>query len=261
MAGGFDRARGDFGDNRGILHRDLSMSQGLLVADRETKRGDLGLVHYDNMCRAIAECYRVDEVKDLRDKAKALEIYAQQARNLDAERKACEIRIRAERRAGELLRGMKDSGQRDSGGGGDRKSQSRSTTVIQDQIPAPLPATLKDLNITRDQSSKWQQLAAVPAEEFERALTGGIPKPTTEGIIHASQPRESRPSVPAIDTDALWIWGRLRDFERNGIFNRELDGLLDAMTDSMRDDCNRILPRVLAWLALKEIKHGNGRAA
>ncbi len=67
-----------------------------------------GLVRYQAMCKAIADCHSVDEVKGLRDKAKALEVYAQQAQNFEAERKACEIRIRAERRAGELLREMKE---------------------------------------------------------------------------------------------------------------------------------------------------------
>ncbi|MCO6441895.1 MAG: hypothetical protein J5I81_12625 [Nitrococcus mobilis] len=43
-------------------------------------------------------------MKDIRDKARALEMYARQARNLEAERRACEIRLRAERRSGELLR-------------------------------------------------------------------------------------------------------------------------------------------------------------
>jgi hypothetical protein len=64
------------------------------------------LVRYDSMCRAIAECYRVDEVKDIRDKAVALQAYARQAKNLDAERKACVVRMRAERRCGELLAAM-----------------------------------------------------------------------------------------------------------------------------------------------------------
>ena len=35
---------------------------------------DLGLIKYDAMVRAIAECHRVDELKDLSDKAHALEM-------------------------------------------------------------------------------------------------------------------------------------------------------------------------------------------
>lgn len=34
---------------------------------------------YDRMCSAIAECHRVDEVKDMHDKALAMELYALQA--------------------------------------------------------------------------------------------------------------------------------------------------------------------------------------
>jgi len=41
--------------------------------------------------------------------ARALEVYAAQALNTDAERKACEIRLRAERRAGELLKEMEEN--------------------------------------------------------------------------------------------------------------------------------------------------------
>jgi len=63
-----------------------------------------GLAIYERMCTAIAECARVDEAKDIRDKALALEAYYRQARNLDAEREAANVRLRAERRVGELLK-------------------------------------------------------------------------------------------------------------------------------------------------------------
>src|SRR5580700_3841862 len=59
---------------------------------------------YDAMLEAIAECHRVDEVKDVRDKAEAIRIYAKQAGNFKAELQAMEIRLRAEHRVGELLK-------------------------------------------------------------------------------------------------------------------------------------------------------------
>jgi hypothetical protein len=42
-------------------------------------------------------------------------------------------------------------------------------------------ATLSDLGISKNQSAKWQQLAAVPEDQFEAALVGPK-KPTTTGI-------------------------------------------------------------------------------
>jgi hypothetical protein len=72
----------------------------------------LGLVRYDAMILAIEACHSIDEVKDIRDKARAIEVYAAQALNRDAERKAAEVRIRAERKTGELLKETKASGDR-----------------------------------------------------------------------------------------------------------------------------------------------------
>ena len=68
------------------------------------------LAIYDRMCFAIAECHRVDEVKNLRDKAQALELYARQCKNTEAERQAANVRLRAERRTGELLAELADDG-------------------------------------------------------------------------------------------------------------------------------------------------------
>jgi len=39
-------------------------------------------------------------VKDIRDKAIAIQVYARQAQNVEMEREACDIRLRAERKLG-----------------------------------------------------------------------------------------------------------------------------------------------------------------
>jgi len=113
------------------------------------------LVRYDAMCEAIDRCESVDEAKVIRDKAIALAAYSKQALNKDAARKCEQIRIRAERRAGELLT--------ESGKNRTRANKGRPTEMSG-------VTTLSDYGITRDQSSVWQKLAEIPEERFEAEL-------------------------------------------------------------------------------------------
>jgi hypothetical protein len=60
-----------------------------------SKKELLGLERYDAMLTAIAECQEVDEVKDIHDKAKALEYYAAEAKSGEKWREDLLITLRA----------------------------------------------------------------------------------------------------------------------------------------------------------------------
>src|SRR3546814_8431498 len=81
------------------------------------------LVRYDKACRAIAEAKAVDEVKGIRDTAEALRAAARVAGNRQAEIDMAEIRIRAERRVGELLAAQRDAGLLSQGAQGTGSNQ------------------------------------------------------------------------------------------------------------------------------------------
>jgi hypothetical protein len=193
--------------------------------------GTTTLVRYDAMCSAIAAAYAVDEVKDIRNKARAIETYARQAKNIEAERQACEIRLRAERKCGELLREREKATPR---GSNQHKDVSRDATH---------PQPLADLGITRDQSSQWQKLAAVPPDLFEKELQSE--RPTTNGIIAAHAQPEPKDKV---GPEALWLWGRLRDFERDGLLDLDPNEVVDGMLGHMQTTAKELAPRVAAWL-------------
>jgi N6-adenosine-specific RNA methylase IME4 len=124
------------------------------------------LVLYADARRAMAELHRVDEVKGIRDKAKAVQVYAQQAKDRTLIHHATEIRMRAEIRAGELLAQMeKNKGTR---------GQLRGDLPLGGCAPKPPTSdptpTLRELGINKWQSSRWQKLAALSADEQEATI-------------------------------------------------------------------------------------------
>jgi hypothetical protein len=68
-----------------------------------------------------------------------------------------EVRLRAERKAGEILAKMAEKGERVDRHGSNKKVS---------QVATP---SLSDLDVNRTQSSRWQQIAAVPKKSFEAA--------------------------------------------------------------------------------------------
>ena len=112
------------------------------------------LVRYEQARTALAECHRVDEVKDIRDKAEAMAAYARQAKDSDLIQYATEIKVRAERRCGELLSTSE-------------KNRGAATPSNDTRALAP---TLREMGLTYDESSLYQSLASMSADHFETAV-------------------------------------------------------------------------------------------
>jgi hypothetical protein len=68
--------------------------------------------------------------------------------------------------------------------------------------------------------------------------------PSTAGIISAFE----KPKVIPVSADALWLWGRLRDFERDGLLAKSPKSVLETLTEGMLDDVHSLAPRVALWL-------------
>jgi di/tripeptidase len=142
---------------------------------------------------ALAEARRVDEVKEIRDKALALAEYARQAKDTELLSHATEIRLRAERRAEELLAEMAERGERAGSGSADGSGRT------------PSVPTLENLGVTKTQSSKWQKLAVLPDDKFELRVEHA--KARVEGMT------TSAPSYPKAEyhgenewfTPADWV--------------------------------------------------------
>jgi N6-adenosine-specific RNA methylase IME4 len=116
--------------------------------------------------RLLAEAQTVGDAIGVADIAESARIFAKRANMaLPLVNKATEIKLRAERKAGELLRGMEKAK-----GGGQRTSNN----------------TLAVLGISHIQSSRWQRTAVVPEQKFaayvEQANETGR-EITTSGLL------------------------------------------------------------------------------
>lgn len=146
------------------------------------------LVRYEQARTALAECQRVDEVKDIRDKAEAMAAYARQAKDTELIQWATEIKVRAERQAGAMLAGAEKATGAEYG--------SRHFTDVGGRIERPSTPTprLSDMGITKDQSSRWQSLAGMSDEHFETAVATA--KDTAGQVTTAFMLREAKAAKP-----------------------------------------------------------------
>lgn len=136
------------------------------------------LTRYEAARTALAEAHRVDEVKDIRDKAEAMAAYARQAKDSDLIQYATEIKVRAERRCGELLaRTEKNTGAKGAG------------PIAVERYDRNTP-TLAQMGLTKDESSRYQQLAAMPTDHFETAVATA--KATAGEVTTAFMLREAK---------------------------------------------------------------------
>jgi hypothetical protein len=168
----------------------------------------VALVRYDAACRAIAEAKSVDEVKHIRGVAAALRAYAKQAKNRQMEIDAAEIRIRAERRVGEMIAmqretvGLAKAGRRPS-----KEIELESNSI--NSVP-----TLKQAGIDPNLANRARKLAAIPARQFEQQIetwrdraeqpTGG--RVTTDLHFSSASPEHYTPR-PIIDAVIACLGG------------------------------------------------------
>ncbi len=198
------------------------------------------LTKYNAARTALAEAHAVDEVKDIRDKAEAMAAYARQAHDTEMIEWVTEIKVRAERRAGELLAEMPKS----PGTKGQLQGKSSGGHIV--VPPEESARTLADLGISKNESSRWQKLAAVPADKFEQAVSAAkaiAGEVTTAAMLRAAkvaQPTKPLDSVAPPEPDPEPEYDLLADYEREVAENAALRQRLDTLTkDDMAAELDR----------------------
>src|SRR5882724_7618349 len=175
-------------------------SQGAGASVTQAREKSTALAKLDQMRQTLSVIRTVDDAKQLRDQAEAMRIYAlKQKYSVEMLNYCTEIKIRAERAAGKMLREKVKAG----------KPNSRGTPRIK----------LEDLGISFDQSSEWQKIAGMPDDYFEtwiQKAKGMGEKITMAGLKETIKQSRQAESIGAhetvsgveagLDTDDLHIW-------------------------------------------------------
>lgn len=209
---------------------------------------------YQTMCAAIAECARVDQVREIRNRAKALEEYTRQSKNFEAEAQLSAIRMRAERRAGELLIQMAAKRERQTGGGDTTKAPHNDNGVL---------PTISDLGVTTNESSAWQRLAKIPRSEFEKALAQSGVKSTYK-VIAAHRAKQATAPMNKHAKQQIESEGNDDSYQRR--LSETMIKIADGKVRSLQqisdvtglEDTRRVLyaARLLPWVTSERTQDG-----
>ena len=206
------------------------------------------LVKFEAACKALAECRSVDEVKSWSDKAAAMQAYGRMAKDKTLEVDASEIRIRAERRLGEMLIQQKADGGLSKGAAGSGVNQHSAKEVRSSLKTAP---KLSDAGISKDLSSRAQKLAAVPEAEFEAEVGAWRERVSNEGArvsarLEAAGDREQKkrelapPVESQVDDELSEAHDTIRDLAeeneklRDNLAVEAMDESEEAKTEAAR---------------------------
>jgi hypothetical protein len=144
--------------------------------------------------RALAEqITHVSDAKELADRAQALRVWAQRQRlGLEKVNLATAAMLWAQRREGELLVEMRESGER-AAKGGDQRSEGSSRTT-----------RLEDLGVDKHEASRAMKLADIPADEFAELVDEMVPEGRiTQAEILRRAKRREREAKKAEEEAAL----------------------------------------------------------
>jgi hypothetical protein len=147
---------------------------------------------------------------------------------------ASRIRVRAERRLGEILKVMAHNEERRT------RASAKSSSA----------ARLDQLGIPKDRASRAMQLAEVPEAQFEAALAEpGVAQPRR--ILDERADKARYKAEKAAITRTLNLWGSVRDMG-NGITAGEFPPLDNWGADLQQfqlEDLRRSIPVILEYLS------------
>jgi hypothetical protein len=204
------------------------------------------LQFFDAAKAALAKAVKVDEVKKIHDMAAAKEAAAKIAKDKSLEADAVEIRMRAERRLGELMEQQKKSFGLNKGGG-DQRSKHRDSK----KPGGNANATLAEAGIDKNLANRARKARNPSDEEFEATISAAKERVTTLPIKPEVANKESKPEKvvmigsavdQCVDKVRATIEDTLRRLKRGKAKDEKLLALFAALKELIEELKPKTLP-------------------
>lgn len=177
-----------------------------------TTKAEGQLIALDEARARLAKVATIDEAKGIRDRAEALRHYAkQQGLGLEAQNKAAEIKIRAERRAGEILSEVERTPPAAAGKAG---GHAKAGTAQHGPSQKTYEQTIKDADIPRVTAQRWQAEASIPEPIFEAFVAtakDANAELTSTAVVKLAETVAEKPArerVAAIKAEPPVVWAK-----------------------------------------------------
>jgi len=141
------------------------------------------LNNWEKAKNAIAICHNIDDVKKIKDQTEALRSYAKQAKEgLEVQNNIADIKLRAERKIGELSKEIPKS----------KSNQYAKSHDVTKQIK------LSDIGLNKQDASRYEAIASLPKKDFEKHVSevkASNKELTTVGVIKLAKELKREQSI------------------------------------------------------------------
>lgn len=117
-------------------------------------------------------------------------------------------------------------------------------------------AKIKDPELRADIWQQANEIAVATQQKVTAKLVNQAITTLNGYDTFVADKKPEIPYVPPVITgelprqapdEALWLWGRLLDFERQGYFETDVNDVVGQMSQRLQSDVRRIVPQLLDW--------------
>lgn len=199
---------------------------------------------YEAAKAAISECAQIDECKEWANKAEALASYARQAKDDALERTAQQIKVRAIRRAGDLLKEIEKA----------KNQHEKSRRAKVGAVPSRKEAA-RSAGLSERQQKEAIRIASIPKEKFEKEVESEKP-PTVARFSAMGVDKQKRKEVfdriakessKAGFKEATYAVGALEDFVASHC-SKAAALIAGGTSKHQRAKIKRLIREAIRWL-------------